>query len=152
MHSSKILYCTVYGKLLQPEATFVSKCIKSVCRPACPQGKHPARFKGGGQGSGAMGKRRDHSPTTSSWIRRCSGRQCNAQFTPAARHDKTVLSVSPQIQVFDLNIVRAIKCSYNWGDSDVISMPVGFRRHHVSKTTINVFRFDISLKYALLAS
>ena len=35
-------------------------------------------------------------------------------------------------------------------DSDVISMPAGFRRHLVGKTLINVFTV-IALKYALLA-
>jgi len=30
------------------------------------------------------------------------------------------------------------------GDSDVISMPVGFRRHLVGKTLINVFRYDVA--------
>ena len=39
---------------------------------------------------------------------------------------------------------------YTYGDSDVISMPAGFRRHLVGKTLINVFTV-ISLKYALSA-
>jgi len=30
------------------------------------------------------------------------------------------------------------------GDSDVISMPAGFRRHLVDKTVINVFHCDIT--------
>jgi len=30
------------------------------------------------------------------------------------------------------------------GDSDVISVPAGFRRHLVGKTLINVFRCDIT--------
>jgi len=37
------------------------------------------------------------------------------------------------------------------GDGNVISMPAGFRRHLVGKTLINVFHYEISLKYALLA-
>jgi len=40
---------------------------------------------------------------------------------------------------------------YTQGDSDVVSMPAGFRRHLVGKTLINVFTV-ISPKYALLAS
>jgi len=40
---------------------------------------------------------------------------------------------------------------YTYSDSDVISIPAGFRRHLVAKTLINVF-LVISLKYALLAS
>jgi len=31
-----------------------------------------------------------------------------------------------------------------YGDSDVISMPVGFRRHLVGKTLINVFHYDVA--------
>jgi len=34
--------------------------------------------------------------------------------------------------------------SYSWGDSDVISMLAGFRRHLVGKTAINVFHCDIA--------
>ena len=41
--------------------------------------------------------------------------------------------------------------TYTQGDSDVISMPAGFRRHLVGKTLKNVFHCDIALKYALLA-
>jgi len=33
---------------------------------------------------------------------------------------------------------------YTWGDSDVISMPAGFRRHLVGKTLRNVFHCDIA--------
>jgi len=33
---------------------------------------------------------------------------------------------------------------YTWGDSDVISMPVGFRRHLVGKTLRNVCHCDIA--------
>ena len=36
--------------------------------------------------------------------------------------------------------------AYTQGDSDVISMPAGFRRHLVGKTLINVFRCDIAEK------
>ena len=31
-----------------------------------------------------------------------------------------------------------------YGDSDVMSVPVGFRRHLVGKTLINVFHCDIA--------
>ena len=31
---------------------------------------------------------------------------------------------------------------YVWGDSGVISMPAGFRRHLVGKTLLNVFHCD----------
>ena len=41
--------------------------------------------------------------------------------------------------------------SYTYGDSDVISMLAGFRRHLVGNALVNVFTV-ISLKYALLAS
>ena len=34
--------------------------------------------------------------------------------------------------------------NYTWGDSDVISMPSGFRRHLVGKTLINVFHCNIA--------
>ena len=33
---------------------------------------------------------------------------------------------------------------YTWGDSDVITMLAGFRRHLVGKTLINVFHCDIA--------
>jgi len=33
---------------------------------------------------------------------------------------------------------------YTYGDSDVISMPVGFRRHDVGKTLRNDFHSDIA--------
>ena len=33
---------------------------------------------------------------------------------------------------------------YTSGDSDVMSMPAGFRRHLVGKTLINVFHCDIT--------
>ena len=37
------------------------------------------------------------------------------------------------------------QCSrYTWGDSDVTSMPAGFRRHLVGKTLINFFHCDIA--------
>ena len=48
--------------------------------------------------------------------------------------------------------VRLSVClSDTQGDSDVISVPAGFRRHLVGKTLVNVFTV-ISMKYALLAS
>jgi len=50
------------------------------------------------------------------------------------------------------NVVKilayAISRPYTKGDSDVISMPAGFRRHLVGKTFINIFTV-IALKYAL---
>ena len=33
---------------------------------------------------------------------------------------------------------------YAYGDSEVISLPAGFRRHLVGKTVINVFHCDIA--------
>ena len=39
--------------------------------------------------------------------------------------------------------LRSVKCIQ--GDSDVILMPAGFRRHLVCKTPINVFHCDIAL-------
>jgi len=33
---------------------------------------------------------------------------------------------------------------YTYGDSDVISMPAGFRRHLVGKTLRNVFHCDVA--------
>ena len=43
--------------------------------------------------------------------------------------------------------------SYTQGDSDVVSLPAGFRRHLVGKTLIKCIFFTvISPKYALLAS
>jgi len=41
---------------------------------------------------------------------------------------------------------------YTYGDSDVISMPAGFRRHLVGKLLEMFFFTVISLKNALLAS
>jgi len=35
--------------------------------------------------------------------------------------------------------LASLHCCYTQGDSDVISMPAGFRRHLVGKTLINVF-------------
>jgi len=40
--------------------------------------------------------------------------------------------------------LRYSKGDYTQGDSDVISMPAGFRRHVVGKTLINVFHCDIA--------
>jgi len=33
---------------------------------------------------------------------------------------------------------------YTWGNSDVISVPAGFRRHLVGKTLSNVFHCDLA--------
>jgi len=42
-------------------------------------------------------------------------------------------------------ILSYLTSGYTQGDSDVISMPVGFRRHLVGKTLINVFfHYDIA--------
>ena len=47
--------------------------------------------------------------------------------------------------------LRIVNIWNTYGDSDVISMPAGFRRHLVGKALINVFFTVIALKYALLA-
>jgi len=49
-------------------------------------------------------------------------------------------------------IFRYLKYNYTQGDSDVISVPAGFRRHLVGKTPVNLFFTVISMKYVLLAS
>ena len=47
------------------------------------------------------------------------------------------------VHVDPYTCIRA--CGVNtYGDSDVISMPAGFRRHLVGKTLINVFHCDIA--------
>ena len=51
--------------------------------------------------------------------------------------------------IYRHTVVRGLNVSvyfvrYTQGDSDVISMPAGFRRHLVGKTLINVFHCDIA--------
>ena len=41
-------------------------------------------------------------------------------------------------------IFRYLKYNYTQGDSDVISVPAGFRRHLVGKTLVNVVHCDIA--------
>jgi len=47
-HTSIFLYCTMFGKLLQTEATFNSKCIQSVWRQGSARARAP---QGGGADS-----------------------------------------------------------------------------------------------------
>jgi len=64
---------------------------------------------------------------------------CPACLSFLAIYYAAVRSFRAHDGVFELNVNIHVQ-----GDSDVISMPAGFRRHLVGKTLINVFHYDIA--------
>jgi len=67
----------------------------------------------------------------------------SAAATAAAALDNIVVAPGNCAVSSVANRPNSLWVFYTQGDSDVISMPVGFRRHLVGKTRINVFHYDI---------
>jgi len=63
---------------------------------------------------------------------------------PISRNDNVSERVPYMIQLGTMQSDFLPHSKYIYSDGDVISVPVGFRRHLVRKTPINVFHWDIA--------
>ena len=63
---------------------------------------------------------------------------------PISRNDSVSERVPYMIQLGTMQSDFLPHSEYIYSDGDVISVPVGFRRHLVRKTPINVFYWDIA--------
>jgi len=91
----KILYCTMSGKLLQSEAIFDSKCIKSVWQQ---RSSGPIDVAGKEKKGGEKRQRREQvPPTTISCIRHCHHQSKYYPRTFSGRFAKKVKPASEKV-------------------------------------------------------
>jgi len=83
-----------------------------------------------------------HAGTESTRIRQTPGRRSECGTFPPRTF---AVATNPAKRAFKLALRRLLETHYRQlGDSDVISIPAGFRRHLVGKTLINVSHCDIA--------